>query len=151
MNDRVKVAFPISESDPSVERMYAKSLGEGRYVLDNSPFYAFDVSYCDEFYATDVNGEIIFSRVISRGGHSTYRIRIPPDKDHSYFLAHWKDLERQGCSYEGSTANNQRLYAVDIPPGANVRKVYDLMQKYENEGIWEFEEGHYCASSRRHS
>lgn len=149
VGDRVKVTFQISENGP-VEKMYAKPLGDGRFVLDNSPFYVFDVSYCDEFSATDVDGELVFSHVTARGGHSTYRIKIPQGKDHSHFLKYWTELEREGCSYEGSSVNVQRLYTVDIPPGADVNKIYQIMQKYENTGIWEFEEGHYSGSSQMH-
>lgn len=149
MVDRVKVSFHASD-DGLMERMYARPLGDGRYVLDNSPFYVFDVSYCDEFVARDVDGELVFSHVTSRGGHSTYRIRLPEGKDHSHFLAYWKEIESEGCSYEGSSVNSRRLYAIDIPPGADVNKVYGAMQKYEDLGVWEFEEGHYSGSSQMH-
>lgn len=142
MGKRVKVSFPMSSDEGSMECMYAQAQGDGVYVLDNSPFYAFDISYCDEFVAKEVNGGLVFSHVVSRSGHSTYRIKIPKNKKHTYFLKYWKKLKDEGCSYEGSSVNSRRLYAIDVPPAADINKVYGIMEDYEQLGIWEFEEGH---------
>lgn len=147
MTQRVKVSFPMG--DGTVERMYAKPVGEGRYILDNSPFYVFDISYCDEFSADHVEEELVFSRVISRSGHSTYRIKLPEGEDHSYFLKYWVDLAAEGCTYEGSSVSSRLLYTIDLPPGVDVMNVYKIMDQYEQQGIWEFEEGHYCANAVR--
>lgn len=145
---RVKVSFPISDGQGAVENMYAQPLGDNRYILDNTPFYVFDISFCDEFFADHVDDEIVFSRVASRGGHSTYRIKIPEGKGHDYFLKHWGKLEQLGCTFEGSSVNRCRLYAVDIPPNVDVFKAYEVMEEYENQGVWEFEEGHYSEAAR---
>lgn len=148
---RVKVSFPISgEQGGSVEVMYAQPLGDNRYVLDNSPFYAFDISYCDEFFVNEIDGEKVFTRIASRGGHSTYRIKIPEGKDHSYFLTYWPKLKDLGCTYEGSSVNVKRLYAIDMPPGVDVERAYRVMEEYEGQNVWEFEEGHYCQSTQTH-
>lgn len=122
MDQRVKVSFPLEQG--SVERMYAKPVGDGHYVLDNSPFYAFDISYCGEFLANKVDEELMFSRVISRGGHSTYRIKLPDGADHSCFLKYWDDLAKEECTYEGSSVNTRRLYAIDMPPGVDIVKAF---------------------------
>ena len=142
MKHRVKVSFPI-DGIGGIERMFAQQTDKGTFILDNSPFYAFDISYCDEFNADEDGDELVFRNVIARGGHSTYRIKLPKEKDHSHFLKYWLKLQSEGCSYEGSSANANRLYTIDIPTPASVDKVYTLMEKYEKEGIWEFEEGHY--------
>ena len=92
--------------------------------------------------------ELIFLRIVSRGGHSTYRIRLPIGSDHNFFLEQWLALEKLGCTYEGSSASTKRLYALDIPPNANVAAVYLVLEKGEQEGIWEFEEAHYCEPSQ---
>jgi hypothetical protein len=148
---RVKVAFPIENVNGStIENMHALPLGNQRYVLDNSPFYAFDISFCDEFFADGIDGEIVFSKIASRGGHSTYRIKIPIGKSHDYFLKYWDELEKLGCTFEGSSANLKRLYAIDVPPGVDVFSAYKVMEKYEGQGVWEFEEGHYCQAGQAH-
>ncbi|GLS27580.1 hypothetical protein GCM10007877_32990 [Marinibactrum halimedae] len=144
---RVKISFPISSEYGAVERMFAQHTADNRYVLDNSPFYAFDISFCDEFFVKEVNGEKVFSGLASRGGHSTYRIKLPKNKDHEYFLNYWEPLKELGCSFEGSSANERRLYSIDMPPDVNVHKAYQVMESLEDEGIWEFEEGHYYSAS----
>jgi hypothetical protein len=145
---RVKVRFPISNSiENGVEIMHAKPICGNRFILDNSPFYAFGISFCDEFLVEEIDGERTFSSIASRGGHSTYRIKLPEGKDHEYFLKHWGKLEDLGCSFEGSTANMKRLYSVDLPPHVDVHVAYKILQDNENLGIWEFEEGFYSGTS----
>jgi hypothetical protein len=48
-------------------------------------------------------------------------------------------LQAAGCSFEGVEG---RLLAVDVPPRANIHHVYHLLQHGEDDGVWEFEEGH---------
>lgn len=143
MVERVKVRFPTDDGQQD-EVMYAIPSRDNCYILDNSPFYAFGISYCDAFKVKETDGELVYDFVIARAGHSTYRIRIPAGKEHQYFLEHWDPLAELGCSYEGSSANKKRLYAIDMPPNVDVSKAYNIMEDNERQGIWEFEEGHYC-------
>jgi|SRR5579859_3562828 len=122
--------------------MHCKPLGQGTYVLDNSPFYAYDVSLEDTIAASMQDGCLVFERVVRRGGHSTYRVRLPEGESHDAFLKHWSPQEHLGCTYEGTGVHPRRLYAIDVPPGVSVRNVYDLLEQGEHEGWWEFEEGH---------
>jgi len=138
------VSFPVGEGDERiVERMHAIPQGDGSYLLDNSPFYAFGISFEDLFSAVPQEGELVFSKVISRGGHSTYRIKLSVGRDHAFFLKHWSGLEKLGCTYEGSSASLGRLYSIDIPPGVDVFEVYRLLEQGEQNNIWNFEEAHY--------
>jgi hypothetical protein len=142
------VAFLVGEGEGRfVERLHAIPLGGGVYVLDNSPFYAYDISYKDVFRAVSEDGSLVFSEVVSRGGHSTYRIKLPVGCDHEYFSRHWSELDRLGCTFEGSSGNAQRLYAIDVPPDVNVFEVYRLLEERERDNVWTFEEGH-CAPQK---
>jgi hypothetical protein len=67
---------------------------------------------------------------------------MSPSKDLSDFEKAWPELEKLGCSFEGTTREEQ-LYAIDVPDGRNVRAVYDVLQRHEELGLWEFEEGNY--------
>jgi hypothetical protein len=141
------ISFPDAEGGGcAVERMHARSLGGGRYVLDNSPFYAFGISFDDVFLAEQKDGELIFSQVIRRGGHSTYRIKLPVGCDHEYFLKHWTELDALGCTFEGSSATPQRLYSIDVPPTSDVFEVYRVLEEKEQQKFWSFEEAHYWRS-----
>ncbi|MDZ4055541.1 DUF4265 domain-containing protein [Hydrocarboniphaga effusa] len=123
--------------------MYAVPLEGGAFILDNSPFYVYGISCCDKFEAIKKDDRLIFSKVLERGGHSTYRIKLPPGADHNYFLILWETLKRMGCTYEGSSSNTARLYAVDMAPSVNVEAAYAYLELKENDGAWVFEEGHY--------
>jgi hypothetical protein len=142
----VKIAFTLDSGDwhgHSQERLWATPTESGAYILDNSPFYADGVSYLDKVSANWDGYQLVFSEIIERGGHSTYRIRLPPDKTHGYFLELWAPFEKLGCTYEG-TGGPQGLYAVDIPRASLVHAVYDLLQALEDAEVIEFDEGHYC-------
>lgn len=144
MSQRVKVAFKLGEShDAGVETMYAVLRDDGRFVLDNSPFYVYGISFCDVFNAYKEDGRYVFKDVFKHGGHSTYRLKLPVRCDHDDFLKAWKELELLGCSYEGSDQGKSRLYSIDVPPEANVTAIYNYLQKMEDMGVWEFEEAHY--------
>lgn len=127
-----------------MERLWAKPLSDGTFILDNSPFHAYGVSWQDVVYAElDQTGELVYTAVARRGGHSTYRIRLPKGTSHAYFLEIWPRLEAQGCTYEG-TGDAPRLYAIDMPPGSSVSDVYQILADLEKAQILEFEEGHYA-------
>lgn len=135
------ISFPLD--DGSYENLHSKRSSDGLYVLDNSPFYAYDVSFCDEVRAKPINGRLVFQTVAKRGGHSTYRVRLPTGKSHEDFLSKFSELERLGCTYEGTGNNERRLYAIDLPPSSNVADVYQILEDGEKAGNWEFEEAHF--------
>jgi len=142
----VKIAFPLDSQEwhgHSQERLWATPTESGAFVLNNSPFYADGVSYLDTVSAHWDGYQLVFAEVIQRGGHSTYRIRLPPEKSHGYFLELWAPFDKLECTYEGSSGT-QRLYAVDVPRPSLVQPVYDLLQALEDAEVIEFDEGHYC-------
>lgn len=141
----VKIAFPLNaeESDGITrERLWAKPMPDGTFVLDNSPFHVYGISYRDIVHAELEEEGLVFSGVAQRGGHSTYRLKLPSGASHGYFLEFWPQLEKLSCTYEG-TSDHRRLYSIDVPPGASVQGVYDILTRLEAAGVIEFEEGHY--------
>ena len=149
----VVISFPFEEGClVSYENMHAIVLNNDEYMIDNSPFYVYGISFGDTVsVVNDKVGKLIFDSVLERGGHSTYRVKLPINKDHRYFLEMWPKLEKLGCTFEGTSADKCRLYAIDVPPGADVNRIYNILQDAEDNGFWEFEEGHYCPpeSARR--
>jgi hypothetical protein len=146
----LKIAFDVSGQNDlgiAVERLWAKFVREGVYIVDNSPFYAYEISCGDTVAATDVDGFLTFTGVVERGGHSTYRVKLPSDCDHDHFLAHWPPLAALGCTYEG-TGGARRLYSIDVPEQSRVGAVFEILQTAEASEIWEFEEAHYFGPLR---
>lgn len=147
----VKIAFPLdADADATVENMHAKALPDGNFVLDNIPFQAYGISCGDEFSVTIEEGRFVFKEVVRRGGSSTYRIRLPQGQTHDDFLKWWPSLDALGCSFEGSGLDEQRLYAIDVPKGADVHAAYDILEQGEEQGQWEFEEAHYQPAGTVH-
>jgi hypothetical protein len=143
MKDRSleKVYFVLDEDwhGHKTESLWAEHLISNTYKLKNIPFYAKNVSYDDTVEVKRVNDLIYFDKIIRRGGHSTYRIIIPPEKQENIFTKYWEPLNKLGCTYEKGEGN---FYAIDIPAEANINECYRLLELGEQADIWEFEEGH---------
>ena len=81
-----------------------------------------------------------YASVIARSGRSTYRIAIEQETDQ--FWKWWNRLEGLGCTYESGAVRGMRLYAVDVPPDADIYSVYDILKQGQEQKVWFFEEGH---------
>ena len=138
----MRIAFRLD--DGGVENMHADPIPDGTFRLDNSPFRSYGISLGDEFSVEIEDGRLFFSNVTRRGGHSTYRVKLPLGRPHSEFEKHWAPFKAAGCTFEGSGTNQRRLYSIDVPPGADVRAIYRLLEAGEQAGDWEFEEAHYA-------
>lgn len=135
------VSFPLD--DGSFENLHAKRIRDSVYILDNSPFYAYGVSYGDEVKANPVDGRNTFDSVMRRGGHSTYRVKLATGQSHNDFMRAFEKLEKLGCTFEGTGSGSRRLYTIDLVPEAKVEEVYRILEDGEEAGIWEFEEAHF--------
>jgi hypothetical protein len=150
MSDLIKIFFPIvpsSTHETTGEWLWAKPAGGHRYEVDNSPFDLYDISLADVVEAEEIEGVLTFRSIVRRGGHSTYRIRLGRNLTHQDFQKLWPAFEALNCSYEG--ASSERLYSIDVPPEADVSKVYSLLEAGEAESKFEFEEAHYCRPQDR--
>ena len=124
-----KVLFRVPEDDGSsrVETLWATALGNDEYKLDNSPFYAYSVSWGDIVYApTDpAGGQPTFVRVVKKSGHRTTRVNFDPpvqDGNESDKLLH--GLVVLGCAYEGAS----RTYvSIDVPEHVQLEQVCSLL------------------------
>ena len=117
------------------ETMWATPFGDDRYRLENSPFYAYGVSWLDVIEARpeDATGLPVFQRRVERSGHRTVRIILVPGIDEApERSAILDDLNALGCSYEGY---NPRYFAVDLPPGVELAPVVDYLTRHNHQ--WE--------------
>ena len=136
-----KLTFVLDSGDwhgSATETLWARNVGPGLYQLDNSPFFALGVSYQDVVSAREEGGRLVFSHATARGGHSTYRVLLrEPGRARLDEL--WSPLRDEGCTYEEGPGS---LLSVDVPPGADIYRVYAILQAGEEAGAWTFEEGH---------
>jgi hypothetical protein len=143
----VKLVFKLPANDGPIasESLWAERLGSNLYRLRNVPFYVRGASEQDIVRAEEIEGCLTVLGIIDRGGHSTYRIFLLAQTSEEQFSMHWIPLQELGCTYERAT---RRLVAIDVPPQADVYAVYDVLERGEKNGRWEFEEG-YCGHPLR--
>lgn len=139
--DTTFVSFPLD--DGSFENLHSHKVTATDYVIDNSPFYAYDISWGDTVVTERKSGRLLFKSVKDRGGHSTYRVRMADGRDHDQFLMKFDEMRVLGCTFEGSGAEHRRLYSIDVPPSADIKRIYSLLEEGEECGDWEFEEAHF--------
>jgi Domain of unknown function (DUF4265) len=144
----VKVSFAgehLRDSGLGTESVWAEPLGDDRYRIRNTPFYAYGFSFLDVVHAQSGSEEEPFpivTKAIVRSGHSTYRLRVEHGiQANEEFRQAWAPLQAAGCTFE---ASDDRLLAVDVPPQTDIFYVYRLFEKGESAGVWDFEEAH-CA------
>ncbi len=130
------------------ETVWAQSLGEHKYCLRNTPFFAMGVSAEDVVVAGEEDGALMFESVASAGGHSSYRIILDEGTPAEVFETHWARLEALGCTYEGAELS-VNLLAVDVPADTDIYAAYAALEEGEQAQAWYFEEGH-CGHTLRH-
>lgn len=118
-----------------VEKLWATPLGEGRFRLENTPFYAYGLSFRDIVEATPQPDTdiVLYKRTIKKGGHRTIRVSTP---DHSNVPEELIErLDALGSSCEGAS---RRYLCFDIPPEADFNSVVsELLTWNADTIIWE--------------
>jgi hypothetical protein len=120
-----KVLF--STEDGQVETLWATPLGNALYRLDNSPWFAYGVSWQDtiEAHVIEEDGLPVFQRVIEKSGNRTLRLLLDPPADQSVESQEvLNKLVELGCSYEGA---NPKYIAISIPPSVDLWAVCDFL------------------------
>ena len=136
-SDSVKV---LLHEDDKVETLWAERVGEDLYRLDNSPFFAYGVSWQDVVEAhPDAHGMLVMSRVVEKAGHRTVRVIFDPGVDESPDARRILDgVVALGASYEGA---NPRYLAIDIPPEVDLMEVARYLTNHEVD--WEHADPRY--------
>ena len=116
------VAKVLLQEGENVETLWAEKVGPNLYRLDNSPWYAYGVSWLDVVEAhPDAAGQLVMSRVAEKSGHRTIRVIFESsveDSPNAQEVLH--GAVALGVTYEGS---NGRYMAIDIPPGIDLMVV----------------------------
>lgn len=120
-----KVLFRVLGDDDSsdVETLWASAMGDDHYRIDNSPFFAYSVSWQDVVYAPfdDAEGFPTFRRVVTKSGNRTVRVvfeeGVQPGNRSDRVL---QGLVALGCSYEGA---NSKFFSINVPPGVDLDAV----------------------------
>jgi hypothetical protein len=135
-NAKVLFRVPGDDGTAEVETLWATELGNDEYKLDNSPFYAYSVSWQDIVYAPfdPIEERPTFQRVIKKSGNRTVRVifqlAVEAGNPSDQLL---QGLVALGCSYEGA---DRDYMSINIPADVQLEVVRDyLIFKQAN---WEY-------------
>jgi hypothetical protein len=124
-NQLAKILF--STEDGQVETLWAAPLGNALYQLENSPWFAYGVSWQDiiEAHAPEKGELPAFQRVVEKSGNQTLRLLLDPSADQSEESQRVLDkLVELGCSYEGA---NPTYIAINIPPPVDLWTICNFL------------------------
>jgi hypothetical protein len=136
---RCKIVFDLIKDDDyppaDTESLWAIILDNGKYEIDNIPFFIKDISCSDIVSASYIDQNLKFDKLISSGGHSTIRV-IMFDEDSTDRVR--DDLKNLGCDTEGSHISG--LFSVDVPAQVDLSKVVKYLQLGSEGGLFDYEE-----------
>lgn len=134
-NAKVLFRVPNEDGTAEVETLWAISLGGDKYKLDNSPFYAYGVSWEDVILAPFSEEEQFptFQSIVAKSGNRTVQVIFDsPIEDGNESDEILKGLVSLGCDYEGA---NRKYISVNIPPNVSLDAVREYL--LDKEATWE--------------
>ena len=130
MSAKPTVKVALRGPDGEVETLWAIDLGDDRYRLDNTPWYAYGISWHDVVEAhTDEGGQLQFVQVISKSGNRT--VRIASKEPFTDVLL--ENIVSLGATYEGA---NRRYIGINIPQDVDLQLVTSFLT--EQKIMWEY-------------
>ena len=131
----------LLQEDEYVETLWASRVGPDLYRLDNSPFWAYGVSWCDVVEAhPDPDGMLRMSRVVEKSGHRTVRVMFERGADQAPEARAVLDgVTALGATYEGMSP---RYLAIDIPPAVDLMTVAQFLTDHAVQ--WEHADPRYA-------
>ena len=140
-SNHVKIGFYLQQDEdgwpPTTrENLWAVDLGEGRYRIDNIPFYVLGISDGDLVSAvTEEDGRLVFSELVEASLNSTFRLIVSKEEETSEVRKTFRDL---GCPSE---LVSHGFISLHIPESVMMKPIAALIEQGERDGRWGFEEG----------
>ena len=131
---------PVEGWPPPVESegLWATPVGEGRYRVENTPWFAMTLATGEVVEAVEHQGTRWVMGRTHWSGHSTVRVAHP---DPAAVLDAFADLGVRG----ESAAPAYSIAALDIPPEADFRAIIARLRAGRSDGAWDYEEA--CVST----
>jgi hypothetical protein len=119
------------------EQLYSWRTDDG-FRIDNVPFFAKNIAVGDVVFATKTEeGWHRFDRVLSRGGHSAFRVwlsqKLEPNREHVL-----QEIRRLGGRAELTL---ERLIAIDVPPECEPQ-IWNYLDAGRAKGEWDLQVGY---------
>lgn len=120
------------------EALWARSLGDDRYQIDNVPFFAYDLNFRDivEAVADAPDLKPSVRRVLERSGHRTMRVMFSDKVALEERLRLLHSLAPLHVSFEN---NNSSHFALDLELAADMTKVRKQLDRWLAAEILDYE------------
>jgi hypothetical protein len=144
---RVRVVFPLDAKDwhgYSTESLWADKVGRAKYKIINAPFFAKGLSFHDIVIGKRFRaGRVTFDSVVERGGFSAFHLVAKTERQSSEAFKHLLDRLRVcGADYEKGDFDTIVVYALSVPPSADIGEIYNLLEEGRGREVWDWELGH---------
>lgn len=135
--DHIKVIFDFNDGSPiGSEAIWAEVTKEGRYIIANIPFFAYDVNLGDEIEValSETDDCYHFTRVVDYCGNCTFRAVFAEGLDPGDFLP---DLKTAVEAHQGHVeAGFKSMVAISVPSD-RVEGIDALLGQYEKSGVFD--------------
>lgn len=130
----VKVRLHGSQPN-EVETLWARRVDVNQYQLDNSPFYAYGVSWQDVIEAIPGEDQFLeYVRCVRKSGNRTLRVIFEDGINNSRAQDTLQTLRRMGVSYEGM---QPKMISINVPPRKDLDEITQFLS--EEPGLqWEY-------------
>lgn len=135
-----KVVFRLEQDadgypPATTESVWANEVGEGRYQLDNIPFFTREATLGDVVHARSEDGELVFAGIARRSSNSLIRVVYFDPTDPQDVR---DELEKLGCATEWM--EDFDLIAVNVPDSVPLADVQKALEAGSTAGRWDYEE-----------
>ncbi|WP_407540005.1 DUF4265 domain-containing protein [Deinococcus radiomollis] len=120
------------------ESMWALPLGENRYQIRNTPFYAYNLNFLDIVIAASGNEDLkpeILS-VVERSGHQTIRVFFSAEIPQSNRIRLLESLNTLHTFFEQLSDS---FFTLDIQPECDYLGVRSILDKWNSQDILDYE------------
>ena len=139
--DHVRIRFDLEQDEDgwppgSVEWLWARRRGDG-YLIENIPLFVEGVALHDVVSAEASSGQLAFSGVRLRGGHSTVCVFL--DAESAEATRAFRDVLRTRFGIESEDSREtEGLVAIDVPANVSLRAVREFLEEQQHEGTLEY-------------
>lgn len=140
-----KVVVPLGQDawhGFAEEVMWARKVGDERYELQNTPFFAKGLAFLDVVNVRRRGGRLVVVNTETPSRRSTYRAFVKQDAPRLQVERVLTRLSELGCTYESYQDACWTLYAIDVPAHA-IDGAYGVLEEAERQRLLDFEEGHF--------
>jgi hypothetical protein len=129
LSTRVKVNFKLEQDEDgyppfSWEGLWAESIDEGVYRIDNIPFYVKGISFGDAVYAENSSDGLVFTHIVERSKNSTIRVIVYSEDMRAELFDF---IIKCNCEYEGGL--RKMLLAINVPPDGALPLLMDFLNR----------------------